>query len=78
MPWTLRDVDIDADVGGPNMEHGAGCEARLCDELPIEVQVRQSQFRNFLFGSQPQIESLYIRPGCFSIYWKNTGSPHRH
>ena len=37
MPWTLRDVDIDADVGGPNMEHGAGCEARLCDELPIGV-----------------------------------------
>jgi hypothetical protein len=36
MPWTLRDVDTDADVGRPNMEHGAGCEARLCDELPID------------------------------------------
>ena len=36
MPWTLRDVDIDADVGGPNMGHGAGCKAWLCDELPID------------------------------------------
>ena len=33
---TLRDVDIDTDVGRPNMGHGAGCEARLGDELPID------------------------------------------